>query len=849
MSQQEIDRKQAGVDDNPKLLSPSVVMEPLYQCATAVVVTGGVTGATIEVEVNGTPVPSGFVHTVLPYGITIGVPKLMANDKVRARQQTSTAISDWSSPTVIVREHSKDYPAGPPRPVIFPLPLYKCGIRTGVDNLLIGGNVWVTTNGAEVGRVNGCGNPQGVNVSPAFGMTEKVRAWFELCGDPSPPSIEHTTSGAPAPLPTSVIAQQYAGGNQLDISNIANGAKITVMRGGTALGQWSCWGGSIRLSGFAPNFSDTELIEAFQTMCPGEPPSGTGTMTIKPCSNLPAPQVGPIQSGDTSVLFTQYAPGATLSVWVNGAPVGKSGGPVVTLIATIIAFGDTVIVTQDLPGCRGHRALKITVPCVDPPVGEDPSALNLFPVGIIDFAKGSNKGRIYYPAEDEGTGVAFNKRLAALGRVPLVVMAHGNHDPRDPSYLGYDYFQADLAKMGYIAISVDCNAQNGMGYSVAIIEKRADLIIGAISVIQQLDADATSVLFGRTDFSRVGLMGHSQGGEAVVLVPEVIGLPGVSIRSVIALAPTENEATKRTPRGYAFMTILPASDGDVWTNEGAIYYDRAVPSPFKSQLFVHFTNHQFYNRQWLDDDSLLPAAAPTPPVQSRHDHERVLTAYGCAFYRAALLGHATTPYLAGKLLPWGVATKHVHLSFEQADVLIVDNHEDGNGIGKNSLNAPTQQLGGLSADEFQFHQGAGAFNSSFFGSSVGMVARPGGNGRLFVQDLAGKRDLTKKEIWVRVAEVFTGQTISGSATGFQLGFRDANGAESWLDSDDVGGLPRPFPRNPATMKTMLKTLRFKSGCFAVNSKLDLSSVTTILLRLNRMDERSLAFDDLQIVAT
>jgi hypothetical protein len=489
MSQQEINRREAGVDDNPKLLSPPVVAE-LYQCATAVQVLGGVADAKIEVEVNGAIVGSGIVQTVLPYGITIGVPKLVANDKVRARQTTASAQSDWSSPPVTVRDHTKDYPAGPPRPEIFPLPLYKCGVRTGVGNLLIGGNVWVTADGAEVGRVNGCGNPQGVNIAPSFDMTQKVRAWFDLCGDPSPPSIEHTTGAPPAPLPVPVIAQQYAGGNQLDIANIANGAKVTVKRGGVVQGTWGCWGGSIRLGGFAPNFADTELVEAFQTMCPGDPPSGTGTMTVEPCSNLPAPQVGPIQGGDNQVVFTQYAAGATLSVWVNGAPAGKGGGPVVPL-NTIIAFGATVIVAQDLPGCRGQRALKITVPCVDPPVAGDPSSLNLFPVGIIDFAKGPNKGRIYYPADDDGMGTAFHKRLAALGRTPLVVMAHGNHDPGVPNYLGYDFFQTDLAKMGFVAISVDCNAQNGMGYSITIIEKRADLIIGAISVLQQLDADPT----------------------------------------------------------------------------------------------------------------------------------------------------------------------------------------------------------------------------------------------------------------------------------------------------------------------------------------------------------------------
>ena len=67
-------------------------------------------------------------------------------------------------------------------------------------------------------------------------------------------------------------------------------------------------------------------------------------------------------------------------------------------------------------------------------------------------------GSVYYPAEDDGQGQPFNSRLAGVGRVPIVVMAHGNHSPADPSYLGYDYFQHALAKMGIIAVSVDCNA-------------------------------------------------------------------------------------------------------------------------------------------------------------------------------------------------------------------------------------------------------------------------------------------------------------------------------------------------------------------------------------------------------
>lgn len=845
MSQQEIDRREAKLPDDPSLLSPPIVVAPLYACATAVVIRNGLAGAALEVQVNAATVGSAVVGAELPYGVTVALPAaLVQNDAVRARQRTGTAISDWST-TVTAGDHTADYPAGPPRPEVFPLPLYACGIRTGVGNVIAGGNLWLTEDGAEAGRVNGCGNPQGADVSPAFSLNQRVRAWYELCADPSPPSQEQVVAPTPARLPAPNVDSQYAGATQLDISNIVNGAKVSVTVNGNPIGSWGCWGGSIRIGGLGP-FAAGDTIMATQAMCPGDPPSPPGSGTIAACSDLPAPGVGPLQGGDQQVVFTSYAAGAILSIWLNGTLVGRGGGPVVPLISAV-GFEDTVVCAQDLPGCAGRRALQIGVPCVDAPVDGDPAGLDLFPVGITDFADGPNSGRIYYPADDDGTDKPFNARLAGLGRVPLVVMAHGNHDPGSPSYLGYDFFQTGLARLGVVAVSVDLNATNGTFYSVANIEQRADLIIGVIDRLQQRDGAAGWPLAGRIDFAKVGLMGHSRGGEAVVLVPEVISLAGVTIRAVLALAPTEGGATTRPPDGYAFMTILPAADGDVWPNDGAIFYDRCRPSPFKSQLYIQFTNHNFYNRQWLNDDSLSSFAQPTAPVLPRTAHEAFLLSYGCAFFRASLLGHPTSGFLAGTVLPAGVATGNVHLSFEEAGVTIVDNFEDGNGIGSNSLGAATQQQGGLSADEYQFHQGSGSFNGSFFGDSVGMVARAGPSTRVFVEELNQKFDLTGKEIWIRVAEVFAQFDNSAPPTGFKLGLRDSNGTQVWVDSIDVGVLPRPFPRNTSTMKTMLETRRFRAGCFTSGTKLDLRSISAIMLACDRNDERALAFDDLQIV--
>jgi len=63
----------------------------------------------------------------------------------------------------------------------------------------------------------------------------------------------------------------------------------------------------------------------------------------------------------------------------------------------------------------------------------------------------------------------------------------------------------------------------------------------------------------------------------------------------------------------------------------------------------------------------------------------------------------------------------------------------------------------------------------------------------------------------------------------------------------VGGLPRPYPRNPGMIKTMLKTMRFKGVCFSVEEMFEIKNILAILVRFDRTDGRAFAYDDLQIV--
>ena len=135
---------------------------------------------------------------------------IVAGQKARVRQHHGGATSSWAA-EVEVRDHTVDYPAGPPRPQVYPAPVYACGSRTGVGNLLGGGNVWIPADGAEVGRVDGCGAPQqGVNVDPSYTLGQRVRGHYELCSDETPPSLEHVAQPGLSPTPAPTFGATYS---------------------------------------------------------------------------------------------------------------------------------------------------------------------------------------------------------------------------------------------------------------------------------------------------------------------------------------------------------------------------------------------------------------------------------------------------------------------------------------------------------------------------------------------------------------------------------------------------------------------------------------------------------------
>jgi len=205
------------------------------------------------------------------------------------------------------------------------------------------------------------------------------------------------------------------------------------------------------------------------------------------------------------------------------------------------------------------------------------------------------------------------------GPYPLVLLMHGNHftcttplgrtgglapcvdtplTVSEPSFEGYRTLGKDLAARGFVVASInanDVNDANG-GHDLGA-QQRAQLFL------RTLDEIAASQIGAKVDVERVGLMGHSRGGDgAARAVTLDAGAHGID--ALFALAPSD--FTRHLVTGVAFATLLPYCDGDMYDLEGAWMYDDARyldgAGPLH-QIVAMGANHNFYNSVWTGDDA------------------------------------------------------------------------------------------------------------------------------------------------------------------------------------------------------------------------------------------------------
>jgi hypothetical protein len=267
------------------------------------------------------------------------------------------------------------------------------------------------------------------------------------------------------------------------------------------------------------------------------------------------------------------------------------------------------------------------------------------------------------------TNVPLNGHICiprGRGPFPLVVFAHGNHNPLENSTPGYLYLCSLLASHGIIAATIDANFLNGGNFGEN--DARAIVHLEHLKQFRTWNNIATHPLHGKVDLNRIMIVGHSRGGEGVghasyfnqlaSIKPDIFspvvpldGSAGLgpyrfALTAVAAIAPTDRQyipLSGPTVVPDRYFLIHGSRDGDVSTFEGYNTYNRAhavdLANPtvsdgkLKALLWVFGANHNQFNSAW-------PSETPPATTIPRADQQQIAKVHLGALAQALLLDRA-----------------------------------------------------------------------------------------------------------------------------------------------------------------------------------------------------------------
>ncbi len=288
-----------------------------------------------------------------------------------------------------------------------------------------------------------------------------------------------------------------------------------------------------------------------------------------------------------------------------------------------------------LPGCQPRSGYDCKVD-IRAQVYHPQTLSGTYPVVIFLHGNHGTCGRPYQSPPDP-PGMLGNPRIddnvayTGTGHCP-------NGYVESPSYLGYEYLAQRLASYGYIVVSIDANrgitGGPGLGADRALIQARGILVLRHLQNLSRWNRHGGTPphvgvnLQGHLDFSDIGMLGHSRGGDGVRAAyddyiaagsvwPGMIEDP-VTFKGVFEIAPTD--FLGNNSKGVPWTIIAGMCDGDVSDLQGVDVYDRDVLPPFespqlqKSTFIVWGANHNFFNTQWQVSDGTDFDLPNYPPI-------------------------------------------------------------------------------------------------------------------------------------------------------------------------------------------------------------------------------------------
>jgi len=208
---------------------------------------------------------------------------------------------------------------------------------------------------------------------------------------------------------------------------------------------------------------------------------------------------------------------------------------------------------------------------------------------------------VYYPTD-----------IATMGRLPLVVLSHGNGH----NYTWYEYLQEHLGSYGYIVMSHQNDTRPGIEAAATTTLSNTERILAEQATI------GGGPLDGHIDGERIVWIGHSRGGEGVAraydrlhdgeYIPLNFAIDDIAL--VSSIAPTDYLSTDLSnPHDVTYHLLFGSADGDVCgcpdpEHRGSFHlYERATARRFST--YLHGADHNDFNCCGFDDFTGPPGTA------------------------------------------------------------------------------------------------------------------------------------------------------------------------------------------------------------------------------------------------